>query len=223
MTSAQYRAIVAHAARTVGWGSQELDDCAQEAALAAIQGRDWSWGVTDHLRFMYRGNGHTRAGGKVVSFVSGNKTIAKKNDTNGTEHITLFDTVADPNVDIEDHVTRLRLPEILARLTPRQRVIAVMLANDVPAYVVAERLGVSEGRVSQIVAEIRGRLDGVVPNKKPAVPRSERRGYVLRRLDEGATVQEIADELTITADGVRNHASRAGVSLRDGRRRAEAA
>lgn len=71
-----------------------------------------------------------------------------------------------------------RLPEILARLTPRQRDIAEMILEGYNQSEIGERLGISQQAVSYHLITARDRFDGLYtpsskPPKIPETPRLE--------------------------------------------------
>lgn len=112
--------------------------------------------LLDHQRTQSRANGYTRHHGRVAQIVSLHQHVPSGYDNRPIE---LGDTIPD-QADIADRCeTRAEAALILSvarRMTVRQRTIIAGIAGDYTNRAIAEHLGVSESRISQL----RSRLPG---------------------------------------------------------------
>lgn len=106
----------------------------------------------------------------------------------------------------------------LRRLTPRQRQVAERLAAGMRQVDIANGLGLSQGRVSQLVAAIRRKAPPdpcPLPDPCPDGRRSlsPRLRQVLELAARGATAKESAAKLGLGMETIRSHRARARAAL----------
>lgn len=202
--------------KLVAWDHPDLDDIIQEVAIRIWKRPDMAPTVLARsaiLDYLRAHGTHTRTG---KAKITGNTLSldAPARLRRGEGAIPIVDTFAstDQPVDEIDFGDPLLKSRILDVLSPKERYIALAIANGTPQNMLADEFRVSESRLSQWVDVIRARLTGEMPPNqrggRKAIPKPStvRRPWdtpdkrrkeiqVLQGLADGKLVSEIATDM----------------------------